>query len=137
MDSAAAMPFRLPHRLTHARVWALASYLAQHWVPLAVAATILAGLVYGAVQQDMRQTANDPQIQMAEDTAEALARGTDPHAEVGPTQVDMARSLAPYLIIFDASGHVVAGSVQLDGEIPQLPPGVFDYLQQHVEDRLT
>jgi hypothetical protein len=41
------------------------------WLPLAVAITILAGLVYATVQQSLRQGANDPQIQLAEDTAAA------------------------------------------------------------------
>ena len=37
----------------------------RHWFPLAVVATAFCGLVYVAVQQELRQNANDPQIQMA------------------------------------------------------------------------
>jgi len=42
------------------------------WVPLAVVATVMAGMVYGVAQQVLRQSANDPQIQLAGDVADAL-----------------------------------------------------------------
>jgi hypothetical protein len=48
----------------------------RHWLPLAALTTALCGLVYLAVQQALRQAANDPQIQMAEDAAYILSQGT-------------------------------------------------------------
>jgi hypothetical protein len=66
----------------------------KYWLPAAVAATVLAVLVAGAVQQNIRQAANDPQIQMAEDAATSLAGGLQP-AAAATGKVDMARSLAP------------------------------------------
>lgn len=39
---------------------------------MALAITVASGLVYGVVQQDLRLTANDPQIQMAEDAADIV-----------------------------------------------------------------
>jgi hypothetical protein len=48
-------------------------YTLKFWLPLAAAVTMLSGLVYIAVQQNMRIGANDPQIQLAEDAARALA----------------------------------------------------------------
>jgi hypothetical protein len=47
----------------------------KHWLLLAIVLTGLIGLVYVAVQQDLRQGANDPQIQMAEDALAKLANG--------------------------------------------------------------
>jgi len=47
----------------------------KHWLLIAIVVTGLIGLVYVAVQQDLRQGANDPQIQMAEDTAAKFANG--------------------------------------------------------------
>jgi hypothetical protein len=47
----------------------------RQWLPIVVVITALSGLVYVAVQQALRQDANDPQIQMAQDAAETLARG--------------------------------------------------------------
>src|SRR5438270_7168527 len=62
-----------------------------YWLPVALAITVLSGLVYVAVQQDLRQGANDPQIQMAEDAAVQLEAGQQPAAVVGAGKVDMAR----------------------------------------------
>ena len=96
------------------------------WVPMAVAVTGLAALVYVAVQQDLRQNANDPQVQMAEDAAAALDAGAPPPSLVSSKTVDLARSLAPYLMIFDASGNVVVSSAELHGQPPQFPASVFN-----------
>lgn len=107
------------------------------WLPIAVAVTLLCGIIYATVQQTYRQNANDPQIQMAEDTATALANGQTPDSLIGTTKVDMATGLAPYLIIFDATGKPIASSVLLDGKIPMPPLGIFDYTKQHGQDRIT
>jgi hypothetical protein len=105
--------------------------IARHWLPLAALATILCALIYLVVQQDLRLSANDPQIQLAEDAAAALASGQSPQALVGAGRTDLAKSLAPYLIIFDESGKVLASSAELAGETPLPPPGVFpDGLKQ-------
>ncbi|MEK7161684.1 MAG: hypothetical protein AAB729_03270, partial [Patescibacteria group bacterium] len=45
------------------------------WLPLAVAIIIMSGLVYVVAQQNYRLTANDPQIQIAQDIAAALNKG--------------------------------------------------------------
>jgi hypothetical protein len=49
----------------------------KQWLPLAIAITLLCGLVYVAVQQEVRLSANDPQIGMAEDLAAALSHGSN------------------------------------------------------------
>jgi len=43
----------------------------KQWLPLAIVIKLLCGLVYVAVQQEVRLSANDPQIGMAEDLAAA------------------------------------------------------------------
>ena len=109
----------------------------QHWLLVAIIVTGLIGLLYAAVQQNLRQSANDPQIQMAEDTAAKLAEGQSVQNVVPSEKVDIAKSLAPYLIIFDANGNPIASSAQLDGQTPTLPSGVFDSVRQNGEDRIT
>lgn len=111
-----------------------------YWLPLALAISAAAALVYVAVQQDFRQNANDPQIQMAEDAALQLEAGKTVQVVVGDTgdtKVDMARSLAPFLIVYSDSGQPLAASVQLNGQTPALPQGVFESVRQMGEDRLT
>jgi len=104
---------------------------------MAAIVTGLSGLLYAAVQQDLRQSANDPQIQMAEDTAAKLADGQQVQNVVPSEKVDIANSLAPYIIVFDATGKPIASSVQLNGQTPTIPSGVFDYVRQNGEDRIT
>ena len=74
------------------------------WLPLAVLATAFCGLAYVTVQQALRQDANDPQIQMAEDTAAALDKGAGSDAVLPAQHVELASSLAPFVILYDASG---------------------------------
>jgi hypothetical protein len=107
------------------------------WLPLVVVITALCGLVYISVQQSLRQGANDPQIQMAEDAAGALTAGTAARTVVPATLVDMNRSLAPFLIIYSPDGQPVAGSGLLDGKLPEIPKGVLDYAAQNGQNRVS
>jgi hypothetical protein len=106
------------------------------WLPVAVAVTGLAALVYGAVQQDMRQSANDPQVQLAEDAATQLDAGALPSSVVPSMTVDIGRSLAPFVMVFDATGSPVASSAQLHGRQPPFPTSVFDAAHEG-QDRVT
>ncbi len=108
-----------------------------YWLPAALGLTVLSGLIYVAVQQNFRQSANDPQIQLAEDAAAQLGAGQEAQSLVGSTKVDMAQSLAPFVIIYDQAGHPLASSAQLDGQTPAVTAGVFASVQQSGEDRLT
>ena len=119
--------------------------LFYHWIILVVTITGLVGLSFGLVQQVLRQSANDPQIQLAEDGARALAGGQDivlPFPASAPsggdgTPIDIATSLAPFIIVFDDSGTVLSTSGQLDGKTPVPPTGVLEYVRSHGEERLT
>jgi len=108
-----------------------------YWLPLALAITLLSGLVYAAVQQDMRQGANDPQIQMAEDAARVLSRGESPASLPFGAPVDIASSPAPFMIVFDDAGRPLASSALLHGAVPSLPPGVLAFAKAYGEDRVT
>ncbi len=99
--------------------------------------TGLSGLIYAAVQQDLRQSANDPQIQMAEDAATKLTDGVQVQTVVPPEKVNIADSLAPYMMVFDATGNPIASSALLDGRTPKIPSSVFDGVRKNGEDRFT
>jgi len=107
------------------------------WLPLTTAITLICGIIYGTVQQTFRSGANDPQIQMAYDTARALTSGQTADTLLPAGEVDLAQSLASYLILFDAGGNPVASNALLHGQIPTPPPGVFEYAREHGEDRIT
>lgn len=111
--------------------------LLLYWLPLAFSISVLTAFVYGAVQQSYRQTANDPQIQMAEDAAIQLEAGQTPLALKDAARVDISRSLAPFLIVYDDAGQPITSTAQLNGHTPSIPAGVFSYVRQSGEDRLT
>ena len=109
----------------------------QSCLLIAIVVSGLAGLLYVTVQQVVRSAADDPQIQMAEDAATALNNGEQMQSIVPVGKVDIATSLALYMIIFDINGKPVVSSAQLNGQVPTIPPGVFDAVRQHGEDRIT
>ena len=109
----------------------------RRWIPIAIGITLLAVLVYTAAQQVLRHSANDPQIQVAEDAASLLSGCQPPHEVVPANTVNIARSLALYTIVFDETGQPVATSAVLNGRTPTPPAGVFDYVRQHGEERFS
>lgn len=111
--------------------------VAKYWLLTAVLVTGLCGLLYIVAQQGLRHGADDPQIQMAEDIAEKLGSGQQSQSILPTEKVDIARSLAPYVILFDATGKPIASSAQLNGQMPTIPTGVFEYVKQNGEDKFT
>lgn len=96
------------------------------WLGAVAILVIIFGTMYGVVQQSQRRGADYPQIQIAEDTAAELDGGAMP-SSLAQGNVDMARSLAPFVIVYDKSGKVVTGSGYLDGKLPQVPIGVLQH----------
>ncbi len=109
----------------------------KFWIPLAVVITLLVGLIYVTAQQVLRMTVNDPQIQVAEDTAIALSNGQSVNSVLPSSKIDIAKSVALYVAVFDDSGKAIASSGTLRNELPILPAGVFDYVRRSGEDRIT
>jgi len=103
------------------------------WALLAGFATALLLVAYAIVQQDYRESLNDPQIQMAEDAAARLEAGAVPADIVphGTPLISVRDSLAPWLAVYDANGQVLESSGELDGAPPRLPAGVFDPAAWH------
>ena len=106
-------------------------------MPLAVICVVLCGLVYVAVQQNFRMSANDPQIQIAEDVTNSLSAGNPVSAVfAGNAKIDVAKSLATFAMAFDSTGKVLTSTASLDGQTPVPPKGVLDGANK-TENRLT
>jgi len=103
---------------------------------VAVAVLGLAGAA-GIAQQAVAQPANHPQVEMAQAAVSRLNAGESAQAVVPGTAVDLGESADPYLIVLDGRGSVLASSATLNGEVVLPPPGVFDYVAAHGEDRVT
>lgn len=96
------------------------------FLPLAVLATAICGLAYAETQQVLRSGANDPQFQLAEDGAARLDAGADGATVADSSRtIDLAASLAPFVIVFDTNGQVLASNATLDGGSPAPPRGVL------------
>ncbi len=113
----------------------------------ALVLTVACGLADGEAQQVLRTTANDPQEQLAADAARALDDGAPPASLVapgsaaasaaGPGPVDVATSLAPFLVVYDGSGNVLATNAELDGVAPVPPAGVLETARSSGRDAVT
>ncbi len=108
-----------------------------NWLPLAIAITLFSGMLYVVVQQDLRQTANDPQIQIARDAATFLASGQRIEAPLLPPKIDISQSLAPFVIVVDTDGNVTQASGLLDGQALLPPDGVFVYAKLNGENKFS
>ncbi len=115
------------------------------WLPQAVFITAVCILIYTVVLQDMRSSADDPQIQLAEDAAAMIAEGQSASSVVAPfgdslsdgENVDMAASLRPFLIVFNQSGGMLSSAATLDDAVPTPPVGVFEHTENNGQDRFT
>jgi hypothetical protein len=106
-------------------------------VVLAGISTVLGLALYSIPQQVLRQGANDPQIALAGDLAARLEQGVAPAEAVPAGSVDIARSLSPFVIAYDDQGQPLASQARLNGQTPTPPKGVFDYVRQHGEERVS
>lgn len=95
------------------------------WFPLAITTTLICGLIYVVAQQSYRISANDPQIQIAQDVAGEILNGQNPVAFIPTHKIELSKSLATFIMIFDKDGKLLGSSVMVDGKIPELPSGVF------------
>jgi hypothetical protein len=107
---------------------------------LFVVVTAIFGSINLAVQQNYRMSANDPQIQIAEDLAASLNYGKTP--QWNPIDnIDASKSLATFVNIYDASGTPILSTGPIligpNGKYAVPPAGVFDFVNKNGEDRIT
>ena len=107
------------------------------WLPLAGLTTALCGIAYLTAHQMYRQTANDPQVQMAHEIARQLDAGYPVASVVPAGPVDIGDSLAPYVMVLDDAGRVVASSGRLHDQLRGVPAGVLDNVRAQGEERVT
>lgn len=105
------------------------------WLGHAAIITLACGIIYVTVQQDFRLSANDPQLQMAQDAAIAIDKGTDPKNLTGTNaSLEISQELSPFLMVYDPSGSLIAGNARLNGKPLKIPQGVIDYIRKNGRD---
>lgn len=78
------------------------------WFPAAAVVIVSAVSLYVVAQHIQRTTANDPQYELARDAAADLILGEEPALVVTGVPVDITQSLAPFTVIYDTEGDVLA-----------------------------
>jgi hypothetical protein len=79
--------------------------------------------IYVTVHQSLRQSANDPQLQLAEDAALRLESGKQVELE---STIVSRKSLAPFIILVDQNHKLVKSSATDISTLPLPPIGSFD-----------
>jgi hypothetical protein len=99
--------------------------------------TVIMLLIYAAIQQTYRTNANDPQLQIARDISQRLKEGKTIEHIFPDDSIDISKSIAVFAVLYDNNSKPFRSSGFLNGSIPQLPPGVFDFARSHGEDAIT
>lgn len=85
--------------------------------------------VYLTAQHLERSGADDSPVRLASQVL------STPPAD--PTRVDLATSLAPFYVIYDADGTATDGNGYLDGALAQVPAGVITTAADRGDNRVT
>lgn len=95
------------------------------WVLHSLVVTVALVAVYFVSHYALRQSANDPQIQLANDWADQINTGAAPTSINMGTFIDPTHSLALFGIVYDKDGNIASSSVtapttmlQPDGVLP-------------------
>jgi len=107
---------------------------------LASFSTVFSVLIFASFQYILRQSANDPQIQIANDVAQSISIGKDPRAIDLGTKTDMVVSQSPFVIIYDSKRNIISSSANVFGNKlsnTKPPQGVFDFVKNRFEYRFT
>lgn len=104
---------------------------------IAILITILSGLIYVTVQQSYRSGANDPQLQLAKDISYKLDQDKSIETLLPNDSIEISKSLSPFVVLYDNDGNPIRSTATLDGQIPKLPKGVFDFTRKNKEDVLS
>lgn len=98
--------------------------------------TLFSGVIFVTVQQSLRLSANDPQVQIAGDILNSLAQGADPK-QLSPTTVDMEKATNPFVVIYGNNEQAVGSTVILDKKTPVPPKEAFEKTKKNNENRFT
>lgn len=105
-----------------------------YWVITSFLLVVVFGTGFICVQQALRQNANELLVIQAEDLSAKLEDGTK-FSDLNLPVVNVAKSITPFVIIYDERGNELQSSARLNGKSPQLPTGVLGYAKP--QNRIT
>jgi hypothetical protein len=113
----------------------LSSFI-THFAALMIV-TVLCGLMYVTVQHMHRSAANDPQLQIALDLKNAIEANQSTLKWMPGDSIEISESLSVFKTFYSTNGEPLQSTGFLDGQLPCIPKGVFDFTTKHREDVLT
>jgi len=88
--------------------------------------------------------ANDPQIQIAEDTALSFSKNEEPvfiknnkDKNGKDIIIDMKKSLLPFIMLYDKDFKLILSSARLGENVVEIPMGVLENAKKKGETRIT
>jgi hypothetical protein len=99
--------------------------------------SLISLMVYGTMQQTLRQGINNVPVQLATDAVNKLESGISAKSVPLPANIEISKSLSPFVMIFDQNKKVLVSSATLDGATPVIPQGIFDNVEGSGQDRVT
>ena len=114
-----------------------AQKLLVYWLTIMFLVTFTCSLVYLVAQQTVRLGANEQPMQLAMDTALKLENGQSATGAVPAENVDLSKSLSPFVMVFDIHKNLLATSGMTGSSKPTYPKSVLDSVGKNGEDRVT
>jgi hypothetical protein len=91
----------------------------EAWIPSALILTLVFFFGGMAISQVYRTSADDPQVQYVEEIGNYLStKDSDPKNVTGDQKIDPAKSLSPFVIIFNNDRKTVTSSADFEGGTP-------------------
>lgn len=94
------------------------------WLSAIIILIIIFGTIYAVAQQVLRNDADYPQIQLAENAAALLRKSATPES-LTKGYVAINTDLSPFVEIYSSTGSIVNGNGYLQGKIPTPPLGIL------------
>lgn len=107
------------------------------WLILVCVVTFVCVACYGVEQQQNRQGVDEPLVQLAEDTSNALGNGAAAASLVQSNKIELSQSLAAFVMVFDSNQKLIASSAAMKGGEPVLPEGFLSHVPLTGDNRLT
>jgi hypothetical protein len=99
--------------------------------------SLISLMVYGTMQQTLRQGINSVPVQLATDAVNKLESGVSAKSVPIPANIEISKSFSPFVMIFDQNKKVLVSSAMLNGATPVIPQGIFDNVAKSGQGRVT
>lgn len=137
-------PLASAHKLKKTKMKQKSKEIIKFFVLPIIGFSFLFLVIYVVGQQNLRMGANDPQIQIAEDTALSFSKNEEPvfiknnkDKNGKDIIIDMKKSLLPFIMLYDKDFKLILSSARLGENVVEIPMGVLENAKKKGETRIT